>query len=235
MSQNQVLPQVIFFDAVGTLFGIKGSVGDIYSQVAQKHGVIVSPSVLNKAFGKTFIQAPPLAFNQLDFITLPQKEYEWWYQIVKSTFQQVNVLDEFTNFDLFFQELYVYFTTKKPWYIYPDVFDCLQKWQQKKVELGIISNFDTRIYQVLKILKLEPYFSSITISSEAGFAKPHPKIFQKALEKHKTQPEKAWHIGDSLKEDYEAANEVKIKAFFLERDKLKLQVKNQLPNLNSLG
>ena len=235
MSQNSPLPQVIFFDAVGTLFGIKGSVGDVYSQIASQHGVTVSPSALNKAFGRAFTQAPSLTFSQLDFLTLPQKEYDWWYQIVKSTFEQVNVLDKFTDFDLFFQELYVYFTTKKPWYVYPDVLQCLQNWQQKKVDLGIISNFDTRIYQVLELLELKPYFSSITISSEVGFAKPHPEIFHLALEKYNCSPEKAWHIGDSFKEDYEGANQAKIKAFLLARDKQKLEVKNQLPNLNSLG
>ena len=234
MNQHQTLPKVIFFDAVGTLFGIKGSVGDIYSQLASKYGVEVSSRELNRSFGKNFLQAPPLAFGKLDPLTLAQKEYEWWYRVAQSTFQQVKVLTKFTDFDLFFQELYVYFTTKKPWYIYPDVINCLERWQQKKIEIGIISNFDTRLYQVLELLQLKSYFSSITVSSEVGFAKPDPIIFEVALEKHNCLPEEAWHIGDSLREDYQGANAVNIKAFLLERDKLDLQVKNQLPNLNSL-
>ena len=234
MNQNSALPKVIFFDAVGTLFGIKGSVGHIYSQIANRHGVEVAAEPLNKAFGQNFAESVPLAFDKQDIISLPQKEYQWWYKVVRSTFEQLNALKSFKDFDLFFQELYVYFTTKKPWYIYSDVIDCLQFWQQKKVELGIISNFDTRIYQVLELLQLKSYFTSITISSEVGFAKPEPRIFETALEKHNYQPEQAWYIGDSLREDYQGANNLKIKAFLLERDKLKLRVKNQLPNLNSL-
>jgi putative hydrolase of the HAD superfamily len=35
-------PQVIFLDAVGTLFGLKGSVGAIYSQIAADFGVEVA-------------------------------------------------------------------------------------------------------------------------------------------------------------------------------------------------
>ena len=234
MNQHQALPKVIFFDAVGTLFGIKGSVGEVYRQIARKYGVEASSEELDRSFGRNFTQAPPLAFGKLDSLTLARKEYEWWYQIAKSTFEQVKVFTKFTDFELFFQELYVYFTTKKPWYIYPDVINCLQRWQQKKIEIGIISNFDTRIYQVLELLQLKSYFSSITVSSEIGFAKPDPIIFKTALAKHNCQPEQAWHIGDSLREDYQGANAVKIKAFLLERDKLELQVKNQLPNLNSL-
>ena len=33
------LPKVIFFDAVGTLFGVKGSVGTVYKAIAKKHNV----------------------------------------------------------------------------------------------------------------------------------------------------------------------------------------------------
>lgn len=235
MSQDRVLPKVIFFDAVGTLFGIKGSVGDVYSQIASKYGVVASPQELNDAFGKTFSQTPSLAFGEFDAVQIPQKEYQWWYEVVRASFQEVNILRLFTDFELFFQELYVYFATKKPWYVYPDVINCLKNWQQKKVELGIISNFDTRIDQVLELLQLKPYFTSVTLSSEAGFAKPNPKIFKTALAKHHCQPQQAWHIGDSLKEDYQGANAVGIKAFLLKRDRSKLEVKNQLPNLNSLG
>ena len=235
MDREQNSPKVIFFDAVGTLFGVRGSVGDIYSQIASKYGVIVAGSEINRAFGKSFSQASPLAFGELDSVLIPKKEYEWWYRIVKATFQQLNFLDSFTDFELFFQELYVYFSTKKPWYIYHDVIDCLEKYRQKKVELGIISNFDTRIYNVLELLNLKSYFSTVTISSEVGFAKPDAIIFQIALKKHNCQPEQAWHIGDNLREDYQGANAANIKAFLLERDKQKLQLKNQLPNLNSLG
>ena len=43
-------PKVIFLDAVGTLFGIKGSVGEVYGQIAQKFGVEVSLEELDRAF-----------------------------------------------------------------------------------------------------------------------------------------------------------------------------------------
>lgn len=36
-------PKVIFFDAVGTLFGVKGSVGQIYRAIAADFGVEVAP------------------------------------------------------------------------------------------------------------------------------------------------------------------------------------------------
>ena len=35
-------PQAIFLDAMGTLFGLRGSVGDIYGKIAQSFGVQVN-------------------------------------------------------------------------------------------------------------------------------------------------------------------------------------------------
>lgn len=235
MNLKESFPKVIFFDAVGTLFGVRGSVGEVYSKIASKHGVFIASEKLNQAFNQVFDQASYLTFDRLDTMTIPQQEYQWWYEIIQSTFKQIQVINNFTDFELFFQELYVYFATKKPWYVYSDTINTLKKWQERKIELGIISNFDTRIYQVLELLELKSYFASITISSEVGAAKPDPIIFKTALAKHNCQPEQAWHIGDSLSEDYQGANSVGITAFLLQRDKLNLYTKNQLPNLNSLG
>ena len=47
-------PKVILLDAVGTLFGVRGSVGQVYSAIARKFGVKVPPSLLNDAFFQAF-------------------------------------------------------------------------------------------------------------------------------------------------------------------------------------
>ncbi len=232
---NQSQPKVIFFDAVGTLFGIKDSVGQIYSQIARKYGVEANPNSLNLTFGQVFTKTPPLAFGTIDSSVISQREYEWWHEVVKQTFTREELFSKFTDFDTFFQDLYVYFGTKNAWYLYPDTIICLQKWRDKRVPLGIISNFDTRIYRVIELLGIKLYFDTVTISSEAGYAKPNPEIFKIALAKHDCCAEEAWHIGDSRQDDYLGSSSVGIKAFLLTRDKIDIQVKTQLPNLNSLG
>ena len=232
---NKSLPKVIFFDAVGTLFGIKGSVGEVYAAIALNYGVAVAPREIDRAFRKSFGAAEPLAFQDSEQEIIAQKEFNWWKKVALATFKEAKVLDGFTDFDNFFQELYVYFATEKPWFIYSEVINILDKWQQKKIPLGIISNFDTRIYTVLKLLKLAEYFNSITISSEVGAAKPDPKIFTTALAKHSCQPEQAWYIGDSFIEDYQGAKQIGMEAFWLQRNKKSNLSKNQLPNLNCLG
>ncbi|MEL6930507.1 MAG: HAD-IA family hydrolase [Cyanobacteria bacterium J06600_6] len=229
------LPQVIFLDAMGTLFDLKRSVGEIYQQFAQKHSVEVDTDFLAKSFINSFKSAPSLAFPSNELATIKQQEFDWWKQVVWSTFNQLELLGKFTDFDAFFLEIYLYFGTKEPWYILPGTVESLTRWRELGIELGVISNFDSRLIGVLNHLDLNRFFTSITISSMAGFAKPAANIFQVALDKHNLAPDQAWHIGDSLVEDYQGAKNAGLTAFWLNPHDRSRNIENQLPNLCSLG
>jgi putative hydrolase of the HAD superfamily len=215
--RNMGKPKVIFLDAVGTLFGVRGTVGQIYSTIAREFGVNASEADLNKAFIQGFRTAPPMAFPNVPAEEIPRREYEWWEAIAFYTFKQVGVLDQFVNFPGFFAELYRHFATATPWFVYPDVFPALRAWQKQGIELGIISNFDSRLHPVLDALSLTDFFSSITISTEVGAAKPSARLFHAGLRKHSCLPEMAWHVGDSQREDFEGATAVGMRAILIQR------------------
>jgi len=210
-------PQVIFFDAMGTLFGLRGSVGDIYGQIAQSFGVQVDSADLAQAFFAIFKNSPPLAFGESDPILLAELEYQWWQAIAFQAFSQIQALEKFEDFDRFFQTLYEHFASEKPWFVYADVIPLLNYWQQQGVKLGVISNFDSRLNQVLTHLELTKFFNQIIYSSRQKIAKPDPKIFQFALDQFNCLPSQAWHIGDSLREDYNGAATAGLKAFLVQR------------------
>jgi putative hydrolase of the HAD superfamily len=210
-------PQVIFFDAVGTLFGVRGSVGEIYAELAQWYGVEVAAEKLDAAFYQSFQAASPCAFANADPVTIPGLEFAWWEAIAHQTFKTAGVFDQFPDFSGFFAEMYDYFATAKPWFVYPDVMPMLLELRRSQIPMGIISNFDSRIYAVLRALELDHFFQSITISTEVGVAKPDREIFQIALAKHRCPAEFAWHIGDSVKEDYQAAQTAGLRGIWLNR------------------
>ncbi|MDX2255615.1 MAG: HAD-IA family hydrolase [Pseudanabaenaceae cyanobacterium bins.39] len=216
-------PQVIFLDAVGTLFGVKDSVGAQYALVASEFGVNIDPQAINHAFYQSFKNAPRIAFPHLSALEIPMAEYQWWYKLAIQTFEQTGDFARFADFEKFFEVLYAYFASDAPWFIYPDTPKMLSYWQNQGLTLSLLSNFDSRIYPVMKALGLLDYFAAITISTQSGAAKPDPLIFQTALAKHHLErsPELAWHIGDSFSEDYCGAEAVGIQAFWLNRDEQK--------------
>jgi putative hydrolase of the HAD superfamily len=145
------------------------------------------------------------------------QEYQWWRLIAQQTFSSAGFLDHFVNFDQFFSDLYGYFATADPWVVYPDVPVSLEGWRRQGIELGIISNFDSRLYRVLEVLNIAHYFQSITISSEIGVAKPDPHIFTVALQKHHCQAADAWHVGDSQGDDVAGARAAGLRPIWIRR------------------
>ncbi len=210
-------PKVIFLDAVGTLFGVQGSVGEVYAAMAQNFHVEAEPNALNKAFFKHFQQATPMAFADTDPIDIPGKEYAWWHAIAQATFAEVGALEKFADFEAFFADLYAYFAAADPWVVYPDSYHSLERWKSMGIDLGIISNFDSRLYTVLDALALADFFTSVTLSTEVGAAKPDPLIFATALQKHQCPAGEAWHVGDSHSDDYEGAKAVGMRGIWLRR------------------
>ena len=58
-------PRGLLLDAMGTLIGLRRSVGASYAELAAAHGVQVEAAAVNAAFPRLFRQAGPLAFPGL--------------------------------------------------------------------------------------------------------------------------------------------------------------------------
>jgi putative hydrolase of the HAD superfamily len=218
------MTKVIFLDAAGTLFDVRGSVGEVYQRLANSFGVTVDSEELNRAFSQSFASASPMAFPGIELAKIRQLEFEWWLAVSANAFQIAGVFNQFSDFPNFFAELYAHFATAEPWFVYPDVFPALNRWRQQGIELSVVSNFDSRLYAVLKALNLAEYFRSVTISTEVGFAKPDSQIFTVALEKHNCLAENVLHIGDCFKADYCGAKTAGLKAVWLNRQPGKLDL-----------
>jgi putative hydrolase of the HAD superfamily len=212
-----VKPDVIFLDAVGTLFGVQGGVGQIYSRFAREVGVLVEAEAIDKAFIQSFRAAPRMAFPGIDRGDIPEHEYQWWRAIAQQTFTTAGAIAQFSDFEVFFRPLYDYFAQADAWFVYDDVPAALAKWQSMGIKLGMISNFDSRLYQVLEALQLSHFFESVTISTEVGAAKPDVAIFNFGLSKHDCPAARAWHIGDSYDEDYQGAEAAGMHGIWLHR------------------
>src|SRR5437016_3977489 len=178
--------RVVFFDAAETLFHVKGSVGEVYQSHARKYGVTVGHDVIQQAFIKEFADAPPPVFAASDPLEVKACERPWWFDVVHNVFYRVGM---FEGFDQYFDEVFAYFSRADSWELYPDTLPTLKGLHGRGLELGIVSNFDSRLYEILIGLEIDRFFDSITLSSLAGAAKPSPKIFQRALSKHGVKPE----------------------------------------------
>jgi len=199
------LPEAICFDAVGTLFGVKGSVGEAYSEFCQRFDLQLNSEDLDRAFYNSFKAAFPPAFPGANPTEIGEKEFDWWYDIAIQTFSETGDIGKFADFRGFFQGLFEYFATADPWVLYADTQPALAALRDRGIILAVISNFDSRLYRVLQAFHLSEFFSSVIISTEVGAAKPDAQIFTSALQNLQLPPEAVWHVGDSRKADGEGA------------------------------
>jgi putative hydrolase of the HAD superfamily len=208
--------KVIFFDAVGTLIETSASVGEIYSRVAREFGFEGEPQILQQNFAHSFRLQPPMAFPAgTPEAALIELEKNWWRNLVRSVFEGLN---SFPRFEEFFGEIFERFRGREFWHVYADVEPALGELKHQGLKLGVISNFDSRLYDVLRACGLNRLFDSVHVSTIVGAAKPDPAIFQAALNYHDVEARRTWHIGDSLREDYEGAMTAGINAVLLDRD-----------------
>src|SRR5580704_16288460 len=159
----------IFFDAAGTPFESRRPIGDSYAAVARDFGANVSGKAVSAAFRRAFSNAHGLAFGPgREADDIRRLEREWWRDRVAETYAD---LHQFDDFDAYFDALFEFFGDPDNWVAYPDVAPALEKLKDAGLRLGVISNFDARLYRLLDGLGLSHFFDSVTISSEAGYAK----------------------------------------------------------------
>jgi putative hydrolase of the HAD superfamily len=85
-----------------------------------------------------------------------------------------------------------------------------------RYRIGVISNADGKIEDVLKRCGIADCFLTITDSGIVGHEKPHPAIFAAALQKMGAQPEESLYVGDMYSVDYIGATQAGMKAILMD-------------------
>lgn len=86
----------------------------------------------------------------------------------------------------------------------------------KHHEIGVISNADGKIKDVLSLCGIADCFLTITDSGLVGHEKPHPAIFAAALREIGAHPEDALYVGDVYSVDYMGATNAGMQAILFD-------------------
>jgi HAD superfamily hydrolase (TIGR01662 family) len=92
--------------------------------------------------------------------------------------------------------------------LFPDVLPTMHELQKRGYRLACITNrgySGPKFYEELDALGLTPFFEAMVVSCDVGYLKPHPRIYQTALEAMNIEPEEAVMVGDNMRADVEGA------------------------------
>ena len=213
------MDRAIFFDAVGTLFHLNGTVGHHYALVAREVGLNLDAEKLDRAFHSAWKQMP-----LRPAIDGPREDDDkgWWLELVDLIFAQVGPDIADLDRDNFFEVAYEHFAEPGVWELYPEVPNVLKQ-LQKQFQLAVISNFDGRLRFILQHLGIAKYFAHVFISSELGADKPDPEIYRRALNLIHLAADEVLHVGDDPERDWKAATAAGLRVFLLDRPRNSLR------------
>lgn len=190
--------QAIFFDAVGTLIFPDPPAAEIYAEIGRKHGSRHSVDIVQARFIAAFSRQEEMD-RQNGYRTSEERERRRWRSIV------AEVLDDAADIEACFRELYEHFAKPDAWRVDPDIARVLEELRTKGYRLGLASNYDRRLRNVVAGLPALSKLQHLVISSEVGWRKPAPEFFEAMCREVKLLPENVLYIGDDTENDYEGA------------------------------
>lgn len=191
------------FDAGNTLLYCDPSPAEIYSKHIGRYGPEVTPEVVEPAFRGAWAEIQRRTAVGADRYTGSDGgERAWWGAFVREVLAR---LDHPAPWRPLLDDLWIAFAESDVWQVYPEVRPALTTLRRRGVPLGLISNWDRRLPDILDALALTRFFDVITVSSIVGMEKPAPEIFHRTVGKLGTASDRVLHVGDSPRDDYGGA------------------------------
>jgi putative hydrolase of the HAD superfamily len=209
--------RVVTFDAAGTLIRLVRPPGVIYAEVAQLFGFSLDPDRVQEAFRSTWgTFAPPTEFAG----PVPDDDREWWRGLVVRTMEVAGYQIE--PFDDYFKTVYQFFARPGVWELWPDVPLVMTELTRLKIRLGVISNFDRRLFEIFAHLGIRETYEHVIISSEIGVRKPAARIFKEAAQRFDVNVSEILHVGDEFESDFAGARAAGLDALLVDHKESKL-------------
>lgn len=206
--------EMVFFDAGDTLLRPHPSFPELFAQVCARRGHAVGAGDVAAVRQRLAPYLVDLAEDTgVEFPSLSAEASRvFWSHLYRRFLQELAIAD-----DGLINELYATFSSSSSYRLFDDALPVLEELAGRGYRLGLISNFEEWLAEMLVELKVGDLFETKTISGIAGVEKPDIRIYQIALETAGVDAGKTVHVGDSLVLDVEPATAVGMKAVLLDR------------------
>ncbi len=220
--------RAIFFDAVGTLIHPEPPAAVVYAEVGRRFGSTLMLADIQKRFLLAFEHEEAADFDN-GLRTSEEREIERWRNIVW------RVLDDVRDPEACFQELYHHFSRPEAWRCDTEAHYVLKELSKRGYVVGMASNYDRRLKNVVAgIPALQP-LRHLVISSEVGWRKPEIAFFDAVCRMAEVHATEMLFVGDDVGNDYQGATNAGLGAILFDPfGKHKGFAKRQVKQLSDL-
>jgi len=234
------IPRLITLDATGTLIELHSRVGYHYREALVRNGAdlrLPRPDVFHDAFVSAYKEQT--ARMPCFGIGSGLESFDWWRGVMTATYDKVFEAHGITDEEIetagsgetkaevmarVFEDLYYNVFAKAypegAWELKPGVETVLRMLKESHncagVKLGVLSNFDERLGDILESLGVAHFFDFVLTSREAGAEKPGSVMFDLARNSvvvdaegsgnsFGVDPKECLHVGDTFGTDVRGA------------------------------
>lgn len=203
----------ILFDAVGTLIYPDPPVAETYHRVARDFQSQISVADIAQRFRAAFTREFHSASDLARQPTTELAERDRWRRVVAAVLMDVPNADAEP-----FERLWQHFASPASWRVFDDVPGAFSALQARGLRLGIASNFDSRLHQIVAGHAPLTGCERVFVSSEIGFSKPDGRFFGEVQKQLAACGDEILLIGDDYVSDWVGATSAGWRALMIERD-----------------
>lgn len=115
------------------------------------------------------------------------------------------------------EEIYAEWAACQHFFLYEDVTPALRELAARNLKVGLISNSHRCLASFQQHFELDGLIAAAVSSSEHGYMKPHPSIFEAALKLVDVDAAASVMVGDSFPHDIEGARRVGMRGVLVHR------------------
>jgi putative hydrolase of the HAD superfamily len=210
--------KAVLLDVGGTLIECRPSPPFVYAGVLARRGHPVEPVRVAGAFSSVWTELTQEHRPGLDrYHHLKGGERAWWGEFLRRVLARLELRLEW---EPVLDELFEAFSDPRLWRVFPEVHEVLDRLRRRGLRLAAVSNWDSRLPDLLERLELTSALDAVLVSSVEGVEKPAPEIFHRAAARLGVEPEACLHAGDSPLDDYRGAASAGMSAVLVDRQGL---------------
>jgi len=204
----------VFFDALYTIIAPRRPIAAQYNKIFASYLDPIPESAVEDSFPHALKEV------QKQWPAYEGGKEAWWAEVVKRTAvgAGANAQDVNDNLSSMMETLMNVFSSREGYTLYPDVVDTFQSLKRAGIGIGIVSNADSRLRDVLTDLDVMKYLNVVIISEEEGVEKPSAALWHQACARAGINVSPAvLHVGDEMEADAWGAKQAGLDSILLRR------------------
>ena len=208
--------EALLFDVGGTLLYPCPSVAETFAEIAQRRGHDLSAEQVERHIPAVDAFYEDAYRRDGDFWCSHEGSVGIWLDQYRLLCRLTGIGDDAEGMA---HEVHEAYRAGDHWAVFPDARGCLVALKGAGFALGVVSNWDDELENLLCDLDLLPFFDCVAASAALGCRKPDPAIFQIACARLGIPPERCLHVGDHPEADGDGAAAAGIRPLIIDRSR----------------